>query len=471
MRLHHLLAASLGGLLILSPTHAGPIDDALLRRAPQLFRDLKAKGYKNVGILKFRVEKGGKAATFHAGPLNNNMTLRLEEALIRANDETNPIGITHNASDTAAETDGQLSYLTAEGRQKLLTLSYPLAWGSEKVKVDAFLTGVVQISPDFKTTVVRIQVFDTEHPELRELMQFDVQTDRNVLSDAGESFALKEPKITTRGELSGLAKAFDSDKPTSDKPSTPPVEEKKPPQGGGAAAPETKSDPSDFKKATMSTVAKVQLEIYYDDQLVQPMFDPNNPGEMMIPAPGTNQKVHFLLRNTTGEKVGVVLRVNGVNTLYKEQDDRDAKQYAKWILQPNKAYTIAGFYPDPQTVEKFQIRPPDTTKREEMGNVATQGLIQLDYFQEGTAEEAEPPSAKRSVSLRKLSHPDLAKDKPATLAELRARMRKMAAPVQTRNLIVAGEKQSIDLKEVSFDHAIHAGSLTIRYYQPKGRTP
>ena len=483
MRHQHLLCAALVSLLLLTSVQAGPIDDALLRRAPQLIRELKSKGYKNVGILKFRVEKGGKPATFHAGPLNNNMTLRLEECLIRANDENNPIGITQNASGVAAEADGQLSYLTIAGRQKLLTLSYLLAWGTEKVQVDAFLTGLVQISADFKTTVVKIQIFDKTNPDLRDLVQFEVQTDRNVLTDAGESFAITDPKIVTRGELSGLAKAFESDappveKPKEKQPEAPPVEkppvappeEKKTPEKGIAAAPtEVKADPATFKKATLTGATKVQLEIHYGDRVVEPKLDPANPGELMLPAPATDEKVHFILRNLTTERVGVVLRVNGVNTLYKEQDDRDVRQYAKWILEPNKSYTVAGFYPDANSVEKFQIRPPDDTKREEMGNVANQGLIQLDYFQEGTPEEAEPPAVKRSVSLRKLSHPDLAKDKPATLADLKARMRKMAsAPIQTRNLIVAGQKQSTELKESSFDHPVHTGSLTIRYYQPRG---
>jgi hypothetical protein len=505
MRITTLLLAVLGSFLLLSPAQAGPIDDAMLARAPKLFRELKAKGYQNVGILKFRVEKGGRPATFHAGPLNNNMALRLEECLIRVNDENKPIGVTHGASAIAAEADGKLSYLTPEGRKKLLTLSYPLAWGSERVKVDAFLTGLVQISPDYKKTVIRIQFFDNTNPELQELMNFEVKTDANVLTDAGESFNLKEPKIVTRGELSGLAKAFDGGAPplqkAEDKKETPPPvppEENKPPQNrgndtppekgntgtpkpsgkgdgsamvppekDGSAPSQFKSDPSAFKKAVLAGEAKVQVDIYYDDKLVQPMFDPHNPGELMIPAPGISQKVHFVLKNLTSERLGVVLRINGINTLYKEADDRDVRQYAKWILEPKKTYTVAGFYPNPNTLEQFRIRPPDDSKREEMGNVAQQGLIQVDYFQESTAEDAEPPAVRRSVSLRKLSHPELAAKKPATLAELRSRMRGLGEGLKTRNLIVAGEKQSTELKESSFDHPLHAGSLTIRYYQPK----
>ena len=65
MKKHLVTLLTLCSLLLLlhHPVQAGPIDDALLRRAPQLFRELKEKGYKNVGVLKFLVEKGAKAGS------------------------------------------------------------------------------------------------------------------------------------------------------------------------------------------------------------------------------------------------------------------------------------------------------------------------------------------------------------------------------------------------------------------------
>src|SRR5262249_20650532 len=61
-----------------------------------------------------------------------------------------------------------------------------------------------------------------------------------------------------------------------------------------------------------------------------------------VPTPRKNQKVEFTLEAT--ERVGVVLLVNGMNTLNKEEDRRQPDQYSMWILERGRKYTIDGHY-------------------------------------------------------------------------------------------------------------------------------
>src|SRR3954469_24886197 len=80
------------------------LDAALLREAPRVLGYLKGQGYKNVGVLKFRVKKGEQPLSDRVGTLNLNLAARLEIALVLATDIKAPLGIIHDASAVAART-------------------------------------------------------------------------------------------------------------------------------------------------------------------------------------------------------------------------------------------------------------------------------------------------------------------------------------------------------------------------------
>ena len=129
--------------LILAAWASGPtaaradnIDLALLDEAPKIMAYLHKQGYKNVGVLEFRVQKGKEHADFGTGTLNSNMATRLENALILLDDPADPIGVVRDASQHALSRDKKATYLTADGRKALMAASYPLAWGKEVVKPD-----------------------------------------------------------------------------------------------------------------------------------------------------------------------------------------------------------------------------------------------------------------------------------------------------------------------------------------------
>src|SRR5207248_2440038 len=126
------------------------IDAALMKKAPEIVKFLKDEGYKNVGVLRFQLQKGKAKATYAAGPINGNMATRLENALKMENDPKCPVGIIHDAGAVIAakEPDKHWAESDAKQRAALFDYSYPLAWGDDKVKPDAFLHGRVRLSED-----------------------------------------------------------------------------------------------------------------------------------------------------------------------------------------------------------------------------------------------------------------------------------------------------------------------------------
>lgn len=138
---------------------ADELERQLIHAAPALLKFAQEKGYKNVGVLKFRIKKGDRPGTDRAGTLNTNLALRTELALILANSVREPLGIVHDASAVAAKIPGA-SHLTQEGRQKLFTAKYPLAWGTESVEPDAFFTGAVAMDADLSSMTVALVAFD-----------------------------------------------------------------------------------------------------------------------------------------------------------------------------------------------------------------------------------------------------------------------------------------------------------------------
>src|SRR5258708_27661073 len=112
---------------------ADEIEKVLLKQAPVILKFAQEHGYKNLGVLKFRVKKGEDAATDSAGPLNTNLARRLEVALVLANpnDADKQVAIIRDASKVASGIRGA-NHLTKEGRIALFEGKYPLPWGAQE---------------------------------------------------------------------------------------------------------------------------------------------------------------------------------------------------------------------------------------------------------------------------------------------------------------------------------------------------
>src|SRR3954464_9649590 len=85
---------------------AASLDRELLAHAPRVLGYLGDHGYRNVGVLKFRIKKGDEPTRDHVGPLNLNLAGRLEIALVLANDFKAPLGIIRGADAVAATLPG-----------------------------------------------------------------------------------------------------------------------------------------------------------------------------------------------------------------------------------------------------------------------------------------------------------------------------------------------------------------------------
>ena len=140
---------------------AAGIHRQLQKHIPQIIQHLNENGHKTVGVLKFRVKKPGQKLSDSVGPLNSLMADRLEVGLILGNpfDESRQLRIIRDAS-SQAENIANASHVTEEGRAAFFGPEFELAWGNEKARADAFLTGVVLVHEDNATCDIGILCFD-----------------------------------------------------------------------------------------------------------------------------------------------------------------------------------------------------------------------------------------------------------------------------------------------------------------------
>lgn len=437
-----LLLAGLCAAALLAPAgaRADQIDEALLRARSKVVGKLEDAGYNNVGVLKFRVQRGSQPASFRAGELNNLMATRLENALILA-EPAPSFGVTRGASQVAAAKDRKSTYLTEAGRRKLFAYAYPLAWGHEKVATDAFITGTVHVASDLRSAKVILEVFDKRDPEPRPLHEFQVKADKSLLRDLNCTFVVRK-----RGDNDTTVVVMPD--PVDDKL---PDEVKKEEKGEKKAlvVEEVKGDGYGEKKAQYGPAAAevradlsrlLDFRIYYDDQLVEPVGG-------KVPYPKEGQRVWFKLK--AAERLALVLRVNGVNTLDNQQ--AAVEDCSKWVLEPDEEYTIRGYYPNEKTVQLFRAEPPTPALLASFGKDV--GVINLDVFRARKADGAARVASARALRL------DLTGE---SLTELRGKLRSL----KSRNVIVPGASEEASLESASFQ-GYHAGGWSVRYYLPE----
>src|SRR5688572_23255618 len=103
MRNGLLAAAVLTGAVLTGATRADRLDSQINAKMPEIMEQLKKK-YKNVGVLRVRIQEGDRKETF-SSPLSGRLTERIETMLILNNgDQANPsFGIIHDAGTAAAK--------------------------------------------------------------------------------------------------------------------------------------------------------------------------------------------------------------------------------------------------------------------------------------------------------------------------------------------------------------------------------
>lgn len=419
---------------------------ALVRQAKPAIRLLKERGYRNVGVLKFLVAKEGGKLSDNVGTLNTNLATRLEVALIVANDPRTPLGIIHDASSVAARTPGA-NHLSAEGRRKLFETRYPLAWGDRQVEADAFITGLVQVSKDLRTLTISLVAIDKAQNKLTPLgTDFQAANEAGKLSEMGESFII-------RGAFDDASVVQAT--PSADRRSPAPLSRQETQVLATAAAVHSGSNAHPLA----DPAAPVKLEVRYDNR---PVAVEMRDGQAFVAEPREGQKVGFVLRrDSSKERYGLVLKVNGENTHCRER--LPDLSCLKWILDPGDGpIQITGYQIDAKTAQEFRVLSSEESKANEIHYGADVGTVTLTVFRELRGKPEPPPVEDEATYVAAVQQGKLPEEKADNFHALKAQL------LETSNRGLIGEGQQIGSKveRVSFTpDPTPLMSVTIIYYR------
>lgn len=444
------------GVIVASSARADSLDQKLLQQAPRVMDRLQQKGYRHVGVLTFRFQDDPqKTPVFRGTAINANMADRVERALVMAFDPERPVYILADARRTAASRIPGATYRTANDRRRLFDLKYPLpvATGERFAAADAFITGKVSLSKNLAKTTVEIEMFDRAKPEtVTPLLSFEVDTDGMMLADAGRGYSLSRHwGRFSRGEMTAKD-----------------IWDTAAQESLGAGGNQTAKDASGPTVGGGSTFP-IALSVLYDGVAQQLTDDPiSGFGTWRMVDPRAGQQVVFDVRNTTSDKLAMVLTLDGVNTLYEETGD--PSQMARWILEPGKVYRIRGFYQaDMQTVRPLQgMSDEDTALRmTELAGAARAGIIHVYVFRPAPVGSAGNEFAMaRGGSLRPISPRQLGlKGPPRDWNDYRTRVALGMKYKGARGLIgtaPGSELEPIQLTE--FEAPFMSDTIAIRYF-------
>ena len=362
----------------LAPARANSLEQELIAHAPALLNVLKDKGCANVGVLKFRVWIGEKPVADQSAVFTLDVADRLAVALVLADDLDNPIGVIRNAGAVVKAKLPTANWRAEEkGRRELFKQTYPLAWGDEMVKPNGFLTGNVHVDKDLRAMAVQLQYIDPDGgmKEMGDPIRAD--TNSGDLPHMGLSFLLRTVEFDDKG---GLKLVPDAD----GKPPDAKAQE----TGAIVAAQKEQDNPASFPLLKEAD-APVELAILYDGKSVPLKIDD---GKAVIPQPAGGQKVVLQLKRREGvnARFGVVLKVNGLNTLYKER--LPELHCRKWLLLNDEPLSITGFQISGGSEgkeEPFTVLSESASQEVEAGSPADKdlGTITLTVFREKQSEE------------------------------------------------------------------------------------
>lgn len=420
------------------------LERALLQQSPKILEFARKQGYHNIGVLKFRIREGDNGTpSDHNGLLNRNLAERLELALILKNRPMAPVGIIHDASRVAAKIPGA-SHLNAVGRAKLFSVAYALAWGTEAVNSDAFLTGAVQISSDYKKAMVGISAFGRNDSKLQDVVRFSASLSANDLVEVGASF-------TTRSVFGGGEIQLSAEQ-----------REAKVLEAASNHAALIRTNP--VKHPLNDPSAPIRLVVHYDGKPVALEFRDRG---AFVKEPAERQKVAFVLHRTNPAdqtRYAVVLRLNGENTLRRERvKDIDC---TKWILEPGAApITVEGFQLDERQRLQFQVLSRQASQAKEMDYGADVGTISLVVFQEQSATTpaiAQDLLDEEAEDFAILSRGTFPAKQPESLEALKSQL---AHSSLGRGLITEGRTETGAIRKVNFNaDPLPVMAATITYY-------
>jgi len=423
--------------------YADRLDGEMLRSGPVVMNYLRAHGYKTAVVLPFRVLRGDAPLKIEHTPLERNLAERLERSLILSYDPERPVMVLSQAQSVMERQFGLAEARRADiARARLFGLKFPLPLAVEnRLRApDVFLTGRAQLSRDLATTTVTILAFDRQRAEGYEpVHSFTVPTGRSILADAGQGFSLSH-------RFSGLSR--------------------------GSAVEANRE--MDVQATASSTTAEgefpVELRVLYGDQSQSLNHDSAGGAyNFAIGTPTPGQQVILSVRNRTKDKLGIVLTVNGVNTLYEEQG-LEPTQMSYWTLEPGVEYYISGFYKaDGKTYRSFTAVSEEQSQRDlaQIGRDMA-GLIQLHVLRSspvGMDVALAMLAARGDGNLRHAVTTQTRQEGPATTwDQLREQIAAQAQGSTPRGLVAPGEEKAETIRHDTFTCPFHTDTLVIRYW-------
>jgi hypothetical protein len=436
------------------------LDQAMAEAGPQVVEFLQKGKYQAVGILPFlaRVGDGGpKRAAL--GPIHRNLARRLEVALILALPD-DKILLINGAGDAVAQMANQrLNHTKPSGRKMFFApnqldekLFHP-AWGDKHVLPDVYLYGDAVLTPDWKTLKVVLQAFDKDHCDQPiEVCQFTAATDARTLTEAGVSFA-RPRGVDENDEDQVVAKG--------PKYLPPPLVPK-----------EARAEDPEKTFEELAKQSPVRMVILYNGKEVKA-----DAGVLTKPTP--DDRVTFRLTNTSKDRYGVVLKINGRNTIFKEESD--PLHCFKWILEPNQEIDVKGFQSNDNEHEAFNVKSEEDSRRLAALYGENAGTITMVVFREAD----NPGDAVLVKNEEKQSGEDLAIARgsvtppggivPREFESLKSALKEElkkgeeeARKAKSRGLILPGAKGKQEIDHVQFSPFPRpVASLTMRYYKPE----
>ena len=431
-----------------------PLDDALLDKAGGVIDQLKKKGFKNVGVLKFLVRQGDGAPSDDVGDLNLALANKLEVALILANTDDR-FGIIDKASEQVAR--GKLlaaNHRTEDGRKAFFIQKYELAWSRDKVEPSGFLAGIATFSQDLKKLKIQFQVFDRSG-QMQDLPgTVSAPTNPEMLAQAGYSYALAPAR--QKALIAG-------DPPPAREVQKREIVE----QIARGSAPEPKVVP--VPPPSPLADGPIKWTVLYDGK-------PVAPSGTSLPEPGPTDRVEFALSNPTQGTYAVVLLVNGENTLYQERTAPAACR--KWVLGPGMSVTVRGFQVGPDEVAPFRVLPPEEPLPDAVRYGDHAGTFRLVVFH-GKMSEVNPADQTAKADPRDAASLALSRTrggtrppgvKPQSLKALQADLRGRLGAEGARGFVVKGAStEKFETRSVFFvaSPELPVADISLRYAAKK----
>jgi len=447
--------------------HAVDIDTSVMRSAPKVWDRVHSWNAQTVAVLPFRVQARNGDELFHVGQINHGLSRRLENAMRATIDLEKPeVVILRDAADAAHRQLGNPSYVTPESRRRLFDVSYPPAWGNnpdQRLRADAFVTGMVAVSDDGLQVTLRIEGFSRVRPEsLERIAEMIVPMDRFMAVDLGRGFS------ASRGDGLGvgmsekeIVEVYVHGRPSSTDPGSTPV----------AVSPVSTTIAS--AQSTWEQFP-VELTLFYGGKPQElgtegssgVMPFERNTFQLRAEEPASGTLVTVGLRNRTAERIAVVLTINGVNTLLEETGS--ARNLSRWVLEPEKEYLVKGFYQqDLKTYKPIVGLSDEQSKAAASQFSAEAGLVHLYVFK----SQDYPAGGEQTPKLPVTARMDLEKQ-PTAQAANREQARdgavKLAKIELPRGLMGPGTASGVEqLTPTTISEVTNIATLIIRYYVPQ----